>query len=259
MPDWNTMITQWNAQLYGDRHAFVHRLGAGVLDLLDPQLGELILDLGCGTGELTHQIAQRGARVLGFDASPVMLAKARAQFPDLDLRQGRGENFDFGTDFDAVFSNATLHWISDHASVARSVERALKSGGRFVGELGGQGNVARLEAALEQAAQELCLPPFVSPNRFPSLCEFAASLEAGGLRPVFLHLFERPTPLQGEDGLHFWYRQFRAVYLDSLAPPQADAVLERASHIAQSHLRRDDAWFADYVRLRFVAVKKALA
>lgn len=246
----------WNADLYCDKHAFVFELGAGALELLAPRAGERVLDLGCGTGELTARIAQSGAQVLGFDASPSMLERAQIQFPELDFRLGDGRDFDFGRDFDAVFSNATLHWIPDHVVVAREVYRALKAGGRFVGEFGGQGNVAQLEAALSQAARELGLPPFIGPNLFPTLAQFAHSLEAGGLAPVFLQLFERPTPLAGEDGARNWWRQFRAAYLDSLPPDAQNAVLERAQQLAAPTLKTPDGWFADYVRLRFVALKQ---
>ena len=247
--------TNWNADLYSEKHAFVFELGTGVLELLAPRAGQRVLDLGCGTGELTAQIAASGAQVIGFDASPSMLERARAGFPDLDFRLGRAEKFDFGRDFDAVFSNATLHWVPDHFAVARNVRRALKAGGRFVGEFGGQGNVAQLEAALTRAAHQLGLPPFVSPNFFPGLYEFAESLEAGGLQPVLLQLFKRPTLLQGEDGARNWYRQFRAAYLDSLAPDEKTAVIKRAERLAKKHLKTNEGWFADYVRLRFVALK----
>lgn len=246
---------EWDADLYGDKHAYVWRLGAEVVELLNPQAGEKVLDLGCGRGELSAQIAASGAAVVGLDASAPMLDKARQAFPDLRFEMGDGAEFDLGGDFDAVFSNATLHWIPDHIGVARCVSRALKSGGRFVGEFGGQGNVQALEAALAGAARDLELPPFVGPNRFPGLQDFAASLEGGGLRPTFLQLFDRPTPLVGADGARNWYRQFRAGYLDTLPSEAQDAVLERAETLAKARLFRDGVWFADYVRLRFVALK----
>jgi len=246
---------EWDANLYGDKHAYVFQLGAGVVELLNPQTGEKVLDLGCGSGELSAQIAQSGADVVGLDASASMLQKARGAFPALRFERGDGADFDLGGDFDAVFSNATLHWISDHIGVAKCVSRALKSGGRFVGEFGGQGNVAALEAALAEAARDLTLPPFISTNRFSSLKEFAGDLEAGGLRPIFLQLFDRPTPLIGIDGARNWWRQFRAGYLESLSHEAQDAVLERAETLAKAKLWREGEWFADYVRLRFVALK----
>lgn len=246
----------WNAQLYSDKHAFVWQLGAGVVELLNPQPGERILDVGCGTGELTKQIARGGAQVVGMDASPQMLERARASFPTLELHQGDAQNFDLGTDFDAVFTNATLHWVPDHAAVARSVFRALKPGGRFVGEFGGFGNVRQLEAALKSASEQLGLPVFQSPNFYPTLRDWATSLECGDLEPTSLQLFARPTPLEGEAGLRNWYRQFRAPYLESLLPDQREAVLERTEQLAKPYLLTEDGWSADYRRLRFVALKK---
>ena len=247
----------WNADLYSDKHAFVFQLGAGALELLNPQPGERILDLGCGTGELSAQIAAKGARVVGLDASPAMLKRAWQQFPQLEFVEGDAQNFKVRNDFDAVFSNATIHWLPDHEAVCRSVYRALKMGGRFVGEFGGCGNVACLEASLKRAADELGLPPYESPNRFPNLREWAQSLESGGLEAQFLQLFARPTPLEGEDGLKNWWRQFRALYLDSLAnDDERELVLKRAEEVAGVQLKNDHGWFADYVRLRFVAVKR---
>lgn len=250
-----TSQNHWNADLYDDKHAFVWQLGADVLELLDPQPGERILDLGCGTGHLSAQIAKCGARVVGMDASKEMLGRARADFPDLEWHEGDAQNFDFGDGFDAVFSNATLHWVPDHLAVTCNVFRALKPGGRFVGEFGGKGNVRELDATLKSAAQELGLPPFESPNTFVSLRQWAQSLEEGEMEPVFLRLFARPTPLEGEDGVRNWWRQFRALYLDSLAQDEQEAVLRRAEELAKPKLKIDERWFADYVRLRFQAFK----
>ncbi len=251
-----TKRNDWNAQLYNDKHAFVWQMGAGVVELLAPREGERVLDLGCGTGELTAQIAACGADVVGLDASPAMLRQARARFPSMEWHEGDARDFDLGTDFDAVFSNATLHWVFDHGAVARRVFRALKPGGRFVGEFGGRGNVARLESSLVRAARELELPPYQPSNTFPTLREWAASLESGQLEPQFLQLFPRPTPLEGEDGLKNWWRQFRAAYLDALPRRDRDAVLGRAHDIAAPFLQSERGFFADYVRLRFVALKR---
>ncbi|RYX81576.1 class I SAM-dependent methyltransferase [bacterium] len=246
----------WNAELYSDKHAFVWKLGQGVVDLLAPQPGERILDVGCGTGELTNQIAQSGAQVVGLDASASMLESARAHFPNIEFHQGDAQNFDLGTGYDAVFTNATMHWVPDHIAVAKSVYRALKPGGRFVGEFGGRGNVRELEATLRTASIELGLTPFESPNFYPSLREWATSLEGGDLEPTFLQLFSRPTPLEGKEGIQTWWRQFRATYLATLSSAEQDALLLRAEELAAPKLRDDKGWFADYIRLRFVAIKK---
>lgn len=248
-------MTDWNTQTYDQNHDFVWQMGEGVVELLNPQPGEVVLDLGCGTGHLMARIAAAGARVIGFDPSSAMLESARRRYPQLEWRAADARDFDFPERCDAVFSNAALHWIHEPDAVIERVAHHLKTGGRFVAEMGGQGNVAALEGALRDAASALGLPPFAAFNYFPSIGEYAARLERGGLETRFAALFDRPTPLDGEDGPRHWFEQFRAAYLDTLSPAQRDAVLEEATARLRPVLRRENGWFADYRRLRFVAVK----
>lgn len=246
----------WDAKLYDQAHNYVWQMGAGVIELLKPQAGEVVLDLGCGTGHLTAQIAARGARVIGFDPSEKMLETAREQYPDLDFRVADARNFDFPERFDAVFSNAVLHWIHEPEAVIERVTHHLKIGGRFVAEFGGKGNVAALENAMRVAADKLELPPFGQLNYFPSIGEYTSLLEKVGLEPTFATLFDRPTPLDGPHGARHWIEQFRAGYLDTLEPQQHEAILDEAENLLRPILLNENGWFADYRRLRFVAVKK---
>ncbi|MBW3636222.1 MAG: methyltransferase domain-containing protein [Armatimonadetes bacterium] len=248
-------MNDWNAKSYDETHDYVWQMGTGVVELLDPKAGELILDLGCGTGHLSAQIAARGAKVVGFDASPAMLETARREFPDLDFRLADARHFDFPESFDAVFSNAALHWIHEPELVIKRVAHHLKLGGRFVAEMGGKGNIAALETALRDAAHSLDLPPFEDFNYFPSLGEYATLLENGGFEVGFATLFDRPTPLDGPRGARNWLLQFRGAYLDSLENPAREAVLEEAEKRLRPLLLRDGQWFADYRRLRFAARK----
>src|SRR5690242_19733480 len=193
---------RWDPELYEARHAFVWRFGEGVIELLDPKPGEHILDVGCGTGQLTHKIAERGATVVGLDASPEMIGQARQNYPQLKFALGDGAHMTFDNEFDAVFSNAALHWILDASGAARSMYRALRSGGRFIAELGGKGNIQLIETAVRTRLQKYASEPLPSARTFfPSLAEYAAVLESSGFEVRFAALFERPTPLEGEQGM----------------------------------------------------------
>src|SRR5262249_53568714 len=148
----------WDASLYDSKHSFVWKYGAELIELLAPQKGERILDLGSGTGHLTHRIADSGASVFGLDRSPTMLAEARKNYPELNLVAGDATRFAFARPFDAVFSNATLHWILDAESVVKCVAGCLRAGGRFVLELGGRGNIEQFRAAVHDALDQLGYP-----------------------------------------------------------------------------------------------------
>lgn len=248
-------MQNWNAQSYDQTHGFVAQLGAGVVELLNPQAHETILDLGCGTGHLSAQIAQSSSHVVGLDPSPEMRQAARIHYPDMDFRAGDARNFAFPERFDAVFTNAVLHWIPDPQAVANNVFAHLKSGGRFVGEFGGHGNVAQLHGALDEAARARGLKPFDPNKYFPTIGHWASVLENVGFEVRTALLFDRPTPLEGPDGAYNWLQQFGAYYLDDLSAADRAAVARDAQERVRPTLLRDGQWFADYRRLRFVAVK----
>jgi trans-aconitate methyltransferase len=247
--------TAWDAQRYQEKHSFVWRYGATLLELLDPRPGERILDLGCGPGQLTAQIAQSGAQVTGLDNSPGMLEEARKNFPKLAFVLADAAGFRLPGSFDAVFSNAVLHWVKDASGAAESIARALGPGGRFVAELGGKGNIASVQAALRAvfgpSADER------SPWYYPSIGEYASVLEQHGLEVRQASLFDRPTDLEGPDGMEDWLRTFCQSYLGELSPDRAnEAIRDLAAHLRPTQFR-DGVWTLDYRRLRIVAVKIA--
>ena len=248
----------WNTQTYDDAHAFVAQRGEAVVDLLAPLAGETILDMGCGTGHLTDLIRSRGAAVVGLDASEKMLSAARHNYPDIEWHAGDARDFDLNRRFDAVFTNAVLHWIPQPERVASNVFRHLKEGGRFVGEFGGHGNVKALHGALDAAARARGLAGFEPNKYFPTIGHWANVMENAGFEAQTALLFDRPTPLDGPDGAYHWLQQFGAYYLDDLSDTDREAVARDAQERARSALFRDGQWFADYRRLRFVAVKPAL-
>jgi trans-aconitate 2-methyltransferase len=246
---------KWDAELYEARHGYVWRFGEGLVEFLNPQPGERILDLGCGTGQLTHKIAESGANVLGLDASPDMIGQARQNYPGLQFVLADAASMKFESEFDAVFSNAALHWILDRAGVVAGVARALKKGGRFVAEMGGKGNVRILEGAIEKVAAKYHVGPI--PERrtyYPAPGEYAALLEEHGLEVRFAQLFDRPTPLEGEDGIANWVRQFKWYYFETLRVGQQEDALRDLVEELRPELRNPEGWYADYRRLRISAV-----
>jgi SAM-dependent methyltransferase len=249
---------EWDADAYDDQHSYVHQYGGSVLELLDPEPGERILDVGCGTGHLTAEIAEHGATVHGIDASAEMIQGAREQYPDRSFEQADARRFEAEEPFDAVFSNAALHWIpdEDHDDVLQSLSDALVPGGRFVAEMGGTGNV---EAIVEAATAELAERGYEAhpPWYFPGIHEYTPRLAAHGLEPRRAVLFDRPTELEGPEGIHGWLGMFG----DSLLGEVPDAELSVAVEGVADRLREEmydpdrDVWVADYRRLRFVAVR----
>ena len=239
--------SQWDAVDYARVGGFVPALGQAALDLLDPQPGEHILDVGCGDGTLTLKIKQAGADVVGIDNSLSMVAAAKAK--GLDARLMDAADLKFAEAFDAAFSNATLHWILDKERAARAIWFALKHGGRFAGEMGGAGNLAKLRQALDE---ELVMrgfgPPTYAANWYPTPEQFAAVYETAGFIDIDARLIERPTPL--DHGIAAWVLTFRAGWLDRAGVPHD----ERQS-IAEAVADRAGTNTADYVRLRFIMRK----
>ncbi len=247
----------WNPDLYQSGHSFVWQFGKDLLTLLDPRPGERILDLGCGTGQLTAEIARSGAEVTGVDSSAGMVAEARRNYPDLRFQIGDATALGFDAGFDAVFSNAVLHWVRDAPAVARGVRNALKPGGRFVAEFGGRGNVARLMEAACAALRRhgVADPEGLNPWYFPSVGEYATVIESHGLAVSSAALFDRTTPLDGPLGLRHWIEMFGSAFLSTLDPSTRESFFDEFERLAAPALLRDGVWHADYRRLRIVAVR----
>lgn len=251
------MSTQtWNASLYAANAAFVPALGQPVLDLLQPQPGERILDLGCGDGVLTERLALTGAAVVGLDSSPNMVAAACER--GVDARVMDATRLTFDQEFDAVFSNAVLHWIKDDPDAAiASAYRALRRPGRFVGEMGGHGCVAAINLALIFGLEKRGIKNAAScsPWYFPTVDDYTARLERAGFIAESVQLIPRPTPLPA--GMRGWLETFANPLCAALPEGQRGDYLDEATEMLRPVLCDERGrWTADYMRLRFIARKR---
>jgi SAM-dependent methyltransferase len=255
------VASRWSPADYAQNAGFVPALGAAALALLDPRPGELVLDIGCGDGTLTQQISAAGAKAIGLDASPEMVEVARAKGVDayvadaqaLDLEAQRSR---FGR-FDAAFSNAALHWMLDPNAVARGVFALLRPGGRFVGEMGGEGNVRILRRGIrEELIERGYRVPAEDPQWYASPAAFRHVYLDAGFDDIEVNLIERPTPLP--TGISGWVKTFRTGWMDmaGVAADDREAVARAIEKRLTPELQREDgSYFADYVRLRFKMVK----
>ncbi|MFZ2452717.1 MAG: methyltransferase domain-containing protein [Methylovulum miyakonense] len=244
---------EWDAQSYQTHAAFVPVLASDVLALLNPQAHERILDLGCGDGTLTAQLQHVGCTVIGVDASPDMVAAARRRGLEAYVQDACA--LDFHEQFDAVFSNAALHWMVQPEQVVRGVHAALKPGGRFVAEFGGAGNIAALVGAMEGVfRQHPDWGGFVNPWYFPEPDEYQQLLEQAGFTVRHIQLIPRPTPLAS--GIGKWLEIFAEGITHALPPAQKAAFLQEvAARLKPTLYSEGQGWVADYVRLRIDAAK----
>ncbi|UFJ41269.1 class I SAM-dependent methyltransferase [Brevibacillus humidisoli] len=249
---------RWNAELYDTKMGFVSELGKGVLDFLAVQAGESVLDLGCGTGDLTAAIADAGALPVGIDLSDEMIRQARDKYPSLCFAVANAETYRTEQSFDAVFSNAALHWMKRPADVIDSIWLALRPGGRFVAEFGGKGNVQTIVAGITEVLADYGIDAWQRhPWYFPSIAEYSTLLEQRGFTVAYACLFERPTPLGTEsDAIADWLDSFADPFFYDFSAKEKAAAYRKIADKLRPKLYMERNWVGDYRRLRVVAYKE---
>lgn len=251
-------MNSWKPELYDSKLDFVSEYGKSVVALLAPRENETILDLGCGTGDLTFEIAQFGAKVVGMDLSSSMIEKARLKYPELAFYVGNAEDFAMEESFDAVFSNAALHWMKNPEKVIQCVWNVLNPAGRFVAEFGGKGNVETIIKAIENVLlEEYGMDgKKVNPWYYPSIGEYSTLLEQQGFRVTYAVHFDRPTPLKdGIKGLNHWLNSFGDDYFHPYSEREKEEIFQKIREKIKRSLFHDGSWYADYKRIRVVAIK----
>ncbi|CAM5786592.1 MULTISPECIES: class I SAM-dependent methyltransferase [Brevibacillus] len=247
----------WNSQLYDTKMSFVSAFGKGILDWLQAKPGESVLDIGCGTGDLSHELASMGAKPTGIDFSEEMIDAARKKYPHLPFYVADAHTYRTTETFDAVFSNAALHWMKQPEKVAESIWIALRPGGRFIAEFGGAGNV---ETVIEKIRIVLSSAGIDASERmpwyFPSIGTYSTILEHQGFSVTCAQLFDRPTPLpDGENGILHWLNAFCSPFFTGMSAGEKKAAYRDIAEELKPHLFHDGSWVIDYKRIRVAAVK----
>lgn len=251
------MKNNWNANLYDTKHGFVSKYGNDLINLLAPEKGERILDLGCGTGDLAKILHDLGVEVVGADHSEAMVQQAKSKYPDMQFVVQDATMLHYDNEFDAVFSNAVLHWVKQPELALSGIFNSLKPGGRFVAEFGGKDNVQTITAAIISQLQDTGID-FTNeqfPWYYPSIGEYASLMEAAGFRVTFAHHFDRPTPLDGENGLKNWIDMFANSFFEGITLDKKAFIIEKVEQQLKSQLYIEGKWVADYKRIRIIGVK----
>ena len=247
----------WNPDLYDKKHSFVSEYGNNLIELLKPQNDENILDLGCGTGDLAHQIYQQCPNVVGIDKSNQMVNQANEKYPYISFSTQDITNFSYSESFDAIFSNATMHWIKQPEKALENIYKSLKPGGRFVAEFGGKHNVQTItDEVIHQIQEEnINYDSKHFPWYFPSIGEYTTLMERMGFTVTFAEYFDRPTPLIGEEGLNNWIQMFSNEIFEGLNENTKQNIIKNTENNLKSVLHDGETWIADYKRIRVVGVK----
>lgn len=254
----NDTSTKWKPKLYNEKHSFVYRYGENLIKLLDPTQDQRILDLGCGSGQLTSKINEFAKETIGIDKSADMIADAKTKFPNIEFQVADASNFRFNEKFDSIFSNATLHWVKDYKSAIKCMYENLNSNGKIVLEFGGKGNVQTIVNELRNSLRKRGYEKQSNLELwyFPSIGEYSSELESVGFRVLFAQHFDRPTELADEtSGIKDWISMFAESFFIGVSENHREEIKNEVQEESKEKSLINGKWFADYKRIRIVAIK----
>ncbi|MBA9027739.1 class I SAM-dependent methyltransferase [Peribacillus huizhouensis] len=247
----------WNANLYDRKHSFVTEYGNRLIELLAPKAGEKILDLGCGTGDLVKKLHDYKVDVVGVDQSKNMVMQAKNKYPTLKFFVQDATNLEYKNEFDAVFSNATLHWVKQPKQALNCIYNSLREDGRFIAEFGGKGNVKTITDEMINQFKESGISYQTAnfPWYFPSIAEYSTLMEEAGFKVTFAEHFARPTRLDGDDGLKNWMNMFGSEMFEGIDQNKKEDIITQVEIHLKPIIYIDDHWIADYKRIRIIGIK----
>lgn len=255
----NDTITKWKPELYNEKHSFVYHYGESLIKLLDPKENQRILDLGCGSGQLTFKISELAKETVGIDKSPEMIADAKLKFPNIDFQVVDASNFRFDEKFDSIFSNATIHWVKNYKDTVKCMYENLNPNGKIVLEFGGKGNVQTIVNELRNSLRARGYNNQANINLwyFPSIGEYSTELESAGFKVVFAEHYDRPTELSDENsGIKDWISMFAESFFIEVKEKHIEEIKSEVQENTKEQCLVNGKWFADYKRIRIVAIKE---
>lgn len=254
----NDTTTKWKPELYNEKHSFVYNYGENLIQLLDPKENERVLDVGCGSGQLTFKINELVKKAIGIDTSAEMIADAKSKFPNIAFQVKDAVNFKFDEKFDSIFSNATLHWVKNYKDSIKSMYENLKPTGKIVVEFGGKGNVQTIVKQLRESLKSRNYKKQSELNiwYFPTIGEYSTALESAGFRVILAEHYDRPTELADENsGIKDWISMFAEKFFIGVTENHIEEIKNEVQERVKEKCLIDGKWFADYKRIRVVAIK----
>lgn len=250
---------KWNPILYNDKHSFVYNYGESLITLLEPKAYQRILDLGCGSGQLTKKIDELSLETIGIDKSIDMIKDAKSKFPNIRFEVMDASNFQFDNKFDSIFSNATLHWVLNYKSAIKCMYQNLNESGKIVIEFGGKGNVATIVNQLKKSlqARNYTKQSNLEPWYFPSIGQYTTELESQGFRVIYAKHYDRPTELADENsGIKDWLSMFGQSFFSEVSQTDIEEIKDEVQEKVKPKCLNNGKWLADYKRIRVIAIKE---